>query len=1353
MKKYLVIMYALCATNIVWGQYIHEFTLAAQINEGGGAFDVTVGSDSMVFLANGNDGLRAYSYGGSAFISAGHINDGELAMGVTATSDGTVFLANGIDGLRAYSYDGSAFTSAGHINVGDWASGVMAASDGTVFLANGINGLRAYSYDGSAFTSAGHINDGGWAVDVMVASDGTVFLANASDGLHAYSYDGSAFTSAGHINDGGSAAEVTVGPDNTVFLANGIDGLRAYSYDGSAFTSAGHINDGGEAAAVTFGPDSTVFLANGNDGLHAYSYDGSAFTSAGHINDGGYAQDVTFGPDSTVFLANGIDGLRAYSYQQDNILGPIVVNEILQNPSIVTDSEGEWFELYNPNAANVYLQNWTILDNGSDLFNITDPIIIPSYGNLVFGSNSDISTNGGVEVDYEYSGFTLGNSSDEIIIRDAAGRLIDSVAWDGGPNFPDPNGASMSLLDPMADNTLGLNWEESTIPFGLGDLGTPGLPNYIGILNASEYEIQFDTTTIGISTIQNIVLYNRGNLYLTILSVGTGSTIFLVDNLTSAILSPGDSLLVTISFSPDEYGVSEGSLTVISDAYSDSMLIIPLSGFGYIPFSQIELSTDDLVFPQTMMGAASTLELILYSTGVNILLVDTIFTTLPEYQVSTNTASIDTGDSLIIEVTFLPSSDSLYVDQITISSNDSQNPILSIALSGSGIGPNPDIDVDSDLLNFGAIARGDTSSAWLTVFNLGVQTLEISDVIISQPGESPFWTFFEDAAIDPGDSTAIEIFCSFSPDHINSESRILTIYSNDPDEDQVNVLITGGSWRVIHIPEAYTTIQEGIDVSAEGDTVVVHPGLYFENLHLQTPNIVLTSLFYISGDLNTIDSTIIDGGAAGRVLNIPDDHDSSLVIHGLTIQNGFSDTGMGGGVYATSDVTFRHCIIQGNRSTGEYTYGGGIYVGHFSRLILENVIVRGNSLEGSDNVYGAGIFTASYCSLFMRDCLIESNSIVDAYLSKGGGIFVSANGDVDIARTTIANNSLLDGSGLSGGGLCIATDSNVLLDSVEISGNICDRRGAGISGAGALFGTGCSVILNSVKVSGNIADGSGARGTGLSFSNQCNPTLSNVQITDNLAHGNAAYGAGIYLAYENQSTLSNVTISNNINLARAGEGGGGGIHLQMRPDYDYHNDISLVNTIIWGNYPDDIFAGWIQNELTFQNCDVDPERFSTSAWYDPILTWLDGNITADPLFCNPDSGFYTLAENSPCVGTGIDQDNMGSLEVGCDTATVSLDILSQRPSEYRLYQNYPNPFNPTTTISYDLPEQAIFNMTIFNIRGQEVMMLEDASKPPGNYEVQWNGLDRFGNPVSTGVYFCRLEAGTFSKTIKMVYLR
>lgn len=94
-----------------------------------------------------------------------------------------------------------------------------------------------------------------------------------------------------------------------------------------------------------------------------------------------------------------------------------------------------------------------------------------------------------------------------------------------------------------------------------------------------------------------------------------------------------------------------------------------------------------------------------------------------------------------------------------------------------------------------------------------------------------------------------------------------------------------------------------------------------------------------------------------------------------------------------------------------------------------------------------------------------------------------------------------------------------------------------------------------------------------------------------------------------------------------------------------------------------------------------------------------------------------------------------------------------RPNEFFLLSSYPNPFNPITTIKYELPEQSTVSLTVYDVRGHEIAILQNGVNPPGNYKVHWNGMDQSGNSVSTGLYFCRLEAGDFSQTIKMLYLK
>ena len=152
----------------------------------------------------------------------------------------------------------------------------------------------------------------------------------------------------------------------------------------------------------------------------------------------------------------------------------------MQNPAVVGDNAGEWFELYNVGSGAVDVNGWTIADAGTDshVINNSGPLLIPAGEYLVLGNNTNIGSNGGANVDYSYGGsWFLGNSDDEVILLDGGLNEIDRVEYDGGPVFPDPTGASMSLSDPSLDNNVGANWCTSTTSFGAGDLGTPGSAN------------------------------------------------------------------------------------------------------------------------------------------------------------------------------------------------------------------------------------------------------------------------------------------------------------------------------------------------------------------------------------------------------------------------------------------------------------------------------------------------------------------------------------------------------------------------------------------------------------------------------------------------------------------------------------------------------------------------------------------------------------------------------------------------------------------------------------------------------------------------------------------------------------
>jgi hypothetical protein len=109
--------------------------------------------------------------------------------------------------------------------------------------------------------------------------------------------------------------------------------------------------------------------------------------------------------------------------------------------------------------------------------------------------------------------------------------------------------------------------------------------------------------------------------------------------------------------------------------------------------------------------------------------------------------------------------------------------------------------------------------------------------------------------------------------------------------------------------------------------------------------------------------------------------------------------------------------------------------------------------------------------------------------------------------------------------------------------------------------------------------------------------------------------------------------------------------------------------------------------------------------------------------------------------------NDGSERVS-QTVTVKI-----KANELALHQNHPNPFNPSTTISFTLPDRKKTSLSIYNIEGKLVSTLIDKEMDGGYTEVTWNGTDTQGNPVSSGIYFYRLKAGSKTLTKKMVLLK
>ncbi|MDC0383245.1 T9SS type A sorting domain-containing protein [Candidatus Marinimicrobia bacterium] len=111
----------------------------------------------------------------------------------------------------------------------------------------------------------------------------------------------------------------------------------------------------------------------------------------------------------------------------------------------------------------------------------------------------------------------------------------------------------------------------------------------------------------------------------------------------------------------------------------------------------------------------------------------------------------------------------------------------------------------------------------------------------------------------------------------------------------------------------------------------------------------------------------------------------------------------------------------------------------------------------------------------------------------------------------------------------------------------------------------------------------------------------------------------------------------------------------------------------------------------------------------------------------------------------------GSLNGECVTLSTLQTAIP--PREYSLSQNYPNPFNPTTQIRYDLPEDALVSISIYDVMGRKIKSLSNANQTAGYHSLQWDATNDIGEGVSAGMYIYTIQAGEYRSTKKMVLLK
>ena len=441
---------------------------------------------------------------------------------------------------------------------------------------------------------------------------------------------------------------------------------------------------------------------------------------------------------------------------------------------------------------------------------------------------------------------------------------------------------------------------------------------------------------------------------------------------------------------------------------------------------------------------------------------------------------------------------------------------------------------------------------------------------------------------------------------------------------------------IIRVPADRATIQAGINAASNGDTVVVYPGTYYENIFFRGNNIVLTSRFYETKDLSFIKSTVINGGQplnsdTSSCVLIVNHENSGAILQGFTITGG------------------RGTKWLDEHGAGTYREGGGILIAFSAPIIQYNLIIN-NEAANTSGVTSAG----------------------------GGGIRA---GD---GNPKILNNVITTNKGRYGAGVVLNYTGATVKNNV-----ITNNSGGQDYGGGALW-------MN--------ADGSTAK------------------------------------------TIENNTIAGNKTIAV----------------YIWQGTSVIRNSIIWA-------------DSTVSAVQIAARSGGPTVTYSNVQGgWTGtGNVKSDPQFA--DSSFH-LKSASLCIDAGdttsIYNDNENILSRGnakwpsrgilrndigayggpgaseLPFFSMPTEVSSSRnnhPSGFRMEQNYPNPFNPSTLIKYELPVVSYVTIKVYDILGREVAIVVDEMKPVGNYMVKFDA-----SSLPSGVYFYRLQAGSYSETKKLM---
>jgi len=508
---------------------------------------------------------------------------------------------------------------------------------------------------------------------------------------------------------------------------------------------------------------------------------------------------------------------------------------------------------------------------------------------------------------------------------------------------------------------------------------------------------------------------------------------------------------------------------------------------------------------------------------------------------------------------------------------------------------------------------------------------------------------------------------------------------------------------------------------------------------------------------------------------------STMMMTGVTITgNECFELNGGGMMLAATDGVYDNMTIT-NNSCG--THGGGIWTNYSGgpESYDDGWTLINSTISGNTSARHGGGIAFAWSHPTVINCIISDNTA----LWGGGGIMGITSG-FTLKESIVSNNyATSNGGGIRASGPVYEGLEPPIIEDCIVTGNetaeesggmllyngqvkrtlVFDNHAATYTGGVGIYGF---ATLTNLTISGNTA----SQGGGIEAWSNAHPEVINSIIWDNTPTAVSLFGTGdIDITYSDidggwggegnidadplftDANSDDYTITDESPCKDAGT---------ADTDGDGEDDITDYN----GSAPD---MGAFEITLpaitgfTFYTFDTyisltwDPTNQDGFQYYllerstdeefaeDIVSNYLTINYYEDNEMEYDTEYFYRISYFA------------GDWSEYSEVISVTLQWLDvdgeQLPTVYALHQNYPNPFNPTTQIKYDLPEDAMVSVTIYDIMGRSIRSLVNSQQTAGYRSIQWNATNNLGEPLSAGMYIYRIQAGEFSQTRKMIFLK